>query len=87
MPQPASNRTKNKKRPAGSELSLEQVLEIIRRLDSAARSRVAQALVESEVDARFEHLILNLASRPPVDEISDIDIQAEVDAVRRAHVR
>ena len=83
MPRPA----KADRRNPSSELDLEQVLAIIRRLDAAARSQVAQALAESEMDARFEHLISSLANKPPVDEISDSDIQAEVDAVRRAHAR
>ncbi len=86
MPQPARNRTGTERHAAGSELSLEQVLAVIRRLDAAARSRVAQALAESEMDARFEQLILSLASRPPVDEVSDAEIQAEVNAVRQAHL-
>lgn len=81
MPQPATSRARN---AAGSELNLEQVLDVIRRLDAAARSQVAQVLAESEMDARFEQLILSLANRPSVDEISDAEIQAEVDAVRRA---
>ncbi len=76
------------KSPAvGSELSLEQVLEAVRRLNAAARSRVAQALAESEMDARFEQIILSLANKPAVNEISDREIQAEVDAIRRARLR
>ena len=83
----AQSSTGTKSRVAGSELSLEQVLEAVRRLDAGARSRVAQALAESEMDARFEQLILSLANKPAVDEISDREIQAEVDAVRRARLR
>jgi hypothetical protein len=87
MPQPARSSTGTERHTAGSEPSLEQVLEAIRRLDAAARSRVAQALAESEMDARFERLILSLAKKPPVDDISDAEIQAEVDAVRHARLR
>ena len=86
MPQSARSST-GTELTAGSEPSLEQVLEVIRRLDAAARSRVAQALAESEMDARFERLILSLAKKPPVDDISDAEIQAEVDAVRHARLR
>ena len=85
MPQPARNRTGTERHAAGSELSLEQVLAVIRRLDAAARSRVAQALAEKEMDARFEQLIRSLASKPPVD-VSDAEIQAEVNAVREARL-
>lgn len=71
----------------GSEPSLEQVLKVIRGLDATARSRVAQTLAESEMDARLEKLILNLANKPPVDDISDAEIQTEVNAIRRARLR
>ena len=79
--------TGTKRAAASSELSLEQVIETVRRLDAGARSRVAQALAEGEMDARFEQIILSLASKPAVDEISDREIQDEVDAVRRARLR
>jgi hypothetical protein len=84
---PPAQSIAEKSRGARSKLSLEQVLEAVRGLDAAARSRVAQALAESEMDARFKRLILSLANKPAVDEISDREIQAEVDAVRRAHLR
>jgi len=64
-------------------LSLEQVLAFIRGLDEAARSQVAQALAECEMDARFEKLIRRLAGKKPGEEISDVEIQAEINAVRR----
>lgn len=85
MPQPARNGAE--RHAAGPDLSLEQVLEVVRNLDATARSRVAQALAESEMDARFEQLILSLAHRPPADEVSDAEIQAEVNAVRQARLR
>lgn len=83
----AQSSTGTKSLTVGSELTIEQVLEAVRRLDAAARSRVAQALAESEMDARFEQLIFSLANKPAVDEISDREIQAHVDAVRRARLR
>ncbi len=86
MPQPVRNTTGTKRHTEGLELNLEQVIKVIRRLDAAARSRVAQALAESEMDARFEQLILSLANKSPVDEISDGEIQAEINAVRRARL-
>ncbi len=81
MPQPAETDRQV------SDLSLEQLLAIIRNLDAFARSRVAQALAESEMDARFEQLILRLANKRPVGEVSDAAIQAEVNAVRQARAR
>ena len=53
-------------------------------MDGAARSEVARVLAETEMDLRFEQLIRRLALKPPADEISDTEIQAEVNAVRRA---
>ena len=79
MPQP--------KQTSGSEVTLEQVLTVVRRLDAASRSRVAQALAESEMDARFEQLISSLAEKSPVDGVADAEIQTEVDAVRRTRLR
>lgn len=70
-----------------SDLNLDQVLSFIRQLDAAARSRVARALAESEMDARLGALIRRLAEKSPVDDISDREIQAEVDAVRMTRVR
>jgi len=37
---------------------------------------------DMQMDANLTHLIERLAAKPPVDEISDADIQAEVAAVR-----
>ncbi len=87
MPQPARTQAETDRQAAGSDLSLEQVLAVIRKLDAGARSRVAQALAESEMDARVEQLILRLADKRPVDEVSDAGIQAEVNAVRQARAR
>ncbi len=59
MPQPAET----DRQAAASDFSLEQLLAVVRKLDAVARSRVAQALAESEMDARFERLILCLAKK------------------------
>lgn len=69
------------------DLSLDQVLAFIRKLDSTARSRVARVLAESEMDARLGALIRRLAQKAPVDDVTDREIQAEVDAVRMARLR
>ena len=49
-----------------------------------ARARVAQALVEVEMDARFRDLIEQLAARAPAEDVTDADIDREVQAVRNA---
>jgi hypothetical protein len=65
-------------------LSLEQLLNAIRQLDMTARTQVAQVLLETELDAKLSTLIRRLAERPPVDEISNEFINAEIQAVRHS---
>jgi len=69
------------------QLSLDQLVAAIRQLEPSARSEVAKALMETEMDARMAELIQSLASRPPVDDISDEEIAAEVNAVREQRTR
>ncbi|MEJ2208253.1 MAG: hypothetical protein P8129_04355 [Anaerolineae bacterium] len=64
------------------EVTLDQLVTAVRRLEPAARSEVARALLETELDARMADLIGSLANRAPADDISDADIAAEVRAVR-----
>jgi len=65
-------------------LDLEELLAVIQSLDEPSRVRVAQALAEAEMDARLKELIQELAARAPVQEITDLDIDREVRAVRAA---
>jgi hypothetical protein len=65
-------------------LTLEELLQVIRQLDEAARIQVAQALTETQMDARLTRLIEELAQTPAIDDVSDAEIQAEINAVRRA---
>jgi hypothetical protein len=65
-------------------LRLEELLAVIQSLDEPSRARVAQALAEAEIDARFKALIEELAARAPVEDIMDVDIDQEVQVVRRA---
>jgi hypothetical protein len=68
-------------------LELAELLALIRGLDADARREIATALADSEMDARLEDLIHQLASRPAIDELSDADLEAEVRAVRSTHQR
>lgn len=63
-------------------LSIDQLLTAIRQIDEPARIKVAQTLVETQMDAKLANLIEQLAKTPPVDDISDADIEAEIKAVR-----
>jgi hypothetical protein len=65
-------------------LGLEELLAVIQSLDEPSRARVAQALAEVEMDARFKDLIEQLAARAPAEEVTDADIDREVQAVRDA---
>lgn len=65
-------------------LGLEDLLVVIHSLDKSSRARVARALAETEMDARFKDLITQLATRVPAEDITDADIDREVQAVRNA---
>ena len=69
------------------ELTLDQLLTAIRQLEPAARSEVAKALMETEMDARMAELIKSLSSRPSADDTTDADIVAEANAVRKKRRR
>jgi putative PIN family toxin of toxin-antitoxin system len=70
------------------ELTLDQLVAAIRQLEPAARSEIAKALVETELDARLADLIKRLSIRPAADDITDADIADELTAVwRRPRLR
>ena len=69
------------------ELPLDQSVTAIRQLEPGARSVIAKALLETEMDARMAELIKSLSSRPSADDIADADIVAAVNAVRRKRRR
>ena len=64
------------------ELTLEQLITAIRQLEPEARTEVARALMETELDARMAEMLDSLAARLPADDISDAEIAAQVQAVR-----
>ncbi|MBI1299402.1 hypothetical protein GC175_31120 [bacterium] len=65
------------------ELTVEQLIAAVSQLEPDARAKVARALAETELDAELMKLITVLYSQSPADDISDADIQAEIDVVRR----
>lgn len=67
-------------------LELDDLFALVRQLDAEARRRLAEVLVESEMDGRLGDLIRRLASKPASTEISDVDIDLEVKAVRAQRV-
>lgn len=65
------------------QLTLDQLVTVVRHLEPDARARVAQALLADDMDARLAVLIKRLSSKPPVAEVTDDDINEEVRSVRR----
>ena len=64
-------------------ITLEQLIHAVRNLPPEERRQVARALVQSELAADLTDLIQSLYGEPPADDISDVDIMAEVKAVRQ----
>jgi hypothetical protein len=65
------------------QLTLEQLIGVVRQLEPDARSKVAQALLADEMDERYVQLIKRLANKHPVTDLTDKDINEEIQAVRR----
>lgn len=68
------------------ELTLDQLIGAVRQLEPEARSKVAQALLDEEMDERFLSLIQRLANKAPVTDITDEEINTEVRAVRAGNL-
>ena len=65
------------------ELTLDQLVAAIRQLEPDARLEITKALMETELDARMAALIKSLSHSPPAGDITDADIVAEVNVVRK----
>ena len=70
--------------PTNISITLDELLFAIRQLDEPARRQVAQVLLETKLDVQLNNLLEELVHKSPVDDISDADIVAEVQAVRQA---
>ena len=67
-------------------ISVEQLVAAIQQLQPDERAQVASALVQAGLRSDLTALIQELYAKPPVDDITDDDIMAEVNAVRqRSH--
>ncbi|MEL7142473.1 MAG: hypothetical protein AAGM27_04130 [Cyanobacteria bacterium J06554_3] len=64
-------------------ITLEQLIQAIRKLQPEEREQVARALVQSELTSDLADLLQSLYSQSPADDISDADIMTEVRAVRQ----
>jgi hypothetical protein len=65
------------------QLTTEQLITAVRQLNLADRTKLAQALAETELDLELTQLIADLYSQPAITSISDEEIQAEIQAVRQ----
>jgi hypothetical protein len=65
------------------QLSLDQLVAVVRHLESDDRAKVAQALLSDEMDMRLARLIDRLAAKPSTTPLTDEEINQEVWAVRR----
>ncbi|MCA9979728.1 MAG: hypothetical protein KDD89_02810 [Anaerolineales bacterium] len=65
------------------QLSVEQLITAVRQLAPPERAKLVQALIDTELDSELNQLINELYNQPPHDDISDEEILAEIQAVRR----
>ena len=63
-------------------LTLDQLLAAVRQLDERGLHQVASVVLEKAHDAALTSLMLRLAGRESVGDISDEELAAEVRAVR-----
>jgi hypothetical protein len=65
------------------QLSVDQLITAAKQLDPVERAKLARALAETDLDVELTRLMVDLYSKPPVDDISDEEILAEIQAVRQ----
>ncbi|BAY48110.1 hypothetical protein SAMD00079811_57290 [Scytonema sp. HK-05] len=64
-------------------ITLEQLITAVQQLQPEERAQVARALVEVGLRSDLTALIQELYAQPPVDDITDDEIMAEIKAVRQ----
>ncbi len=64
-------------------ISLEQLITVVQQLQPDERTQVATALVQVGLRSDLTALIHELYAQPPVEDITDDDIMAEIKAVRQ----
>lgn len=65
------------------QLTVDQLVTAVRQLNPRDRATIARAITDAELDVELAQLIQDLYSQPPVTDISDAEIQAEIRAVRQ----
>lgn len=64
-------------------ITLEQLITAVQQLQPDEREQLANVLVQTGLRADLAALIQELYAQPPVDDISESDIMAEIQAVRQ----
>jgi hypothetical protein len=64
-------------------ITLEQLITVVQQLQPEEQSQVATALVQVGLRSDLSALIHELYAQPPVEDITDDDIMAEIKAVRQ----
>ena len=64
-------------------ITLEQLITAVQQLQPEERAEVARALILVDLRSDLRALIQELYAKPPVDDITDDNIMAEIKAVRQ----
>ncbi|MBD2528756.1 hypothetical protein H6G97_03925 [Nostoc flagelliforme FACHB-838] len=64
-------------------ITLEQLIKAVQQLQPEERAKVARGLVLVDLRSDLRALIQELYAQPPVDDITDENIMAEIKAVRQ----
>ena len=64
-------------------ITLEQLIIAVQQLQPDERARLASALIQAGLRSDLTALIQELYAQPPVDDITDDDIMAEIQAARQ----
>jgi hypothetical protein len=68
-------------------ITLEQLISAVQQLQPNERTKVANALIEIELESDLKTLIKELYNQSPVDEVTDSDILQEIQAVRQSKAK
>jgi hypothetical protein len=64
------------------QLTIEKLTAATNQLEPEERAKLVRALAKTDLDTELTQLITEMYNQPPVDDISDADILAEIQAVR-----
>ena len=65
-------------------ITLEQLIAAVQQLQPDERAEIARVLIQGDLRSDLTLLIQDFYAQPPVDDITDDDIMAEIKAVRQS---